>query len=192
MDSVGREAQRVVDTYDKRLEGETIADQAQIAVAAAAAGRRCRGRPRHDRDHRSVNRCGGHHRDPARQRRAGRWIPDHPRPTPAGEGDAAREDCRAPDSALYSTPNRIRASAGTERASTRRRDCALRALRTRRRATLDGCSAYSGHSSGPDDGYACPARTACGRSVNPRVVRTGGTAVSRRNSPRCRTTSPSW
>ena len=37
MDSVGREAQRVVDTYDKRLEGETIADQAQIAVAAAAA-----------------------------------------------------------------------------------------------------------------------------------------------------------
>jgi small GTP-binding protein len=37
MDSVGREAQRVVDTYDKRLEGEAIADQARIAVAAAAA-----------------------------------------------------------------------------------------------------------------------------------------------------------
>jgi small GTP-binding protein len=37
MESVGREAQRVVDTYDKRLEGEAIADQARIAVAAAAA-----------------------------------------------------------------------------------------------------------------------------------------------------------
>ena len=37
MDSVGREAQRVVDTYDKRREGEAIADQARIAVAAAAA-----------------------------------------------------------------------------------------------------------------------------------------------------------
>jgi small GTP-binding protein len=37
MDSVGREAQRVVDTYDKRLEGEMIADQARTAVAAAAA-----------------------------------------------------------------------------------------------------------------------------------------------------------
>ena len=37
MNSVGREAQRVVDTYDKRLEGEAIADQARIAVAAAAA-----------------------------------------------------------------------------------------------------------------------------------------------------------
>jgi small GTP-binding protein len=37
MDSVGREAQRVVDTYDKRREGEAIADQARVAVAAAAA-----------------------------------------------------------------------------------------------------------------------------------------------------------
>jgi small GTP-binding protein len=37
MDSVGRGAQRVVDTYDKRREGEAIADQARIAVAAAAA-----------------------------------------------------------------------------------------------------------------------------------------------------------
>jgi small GTP-binding protein len=37
MDSVGREAQRVVNTYDKRREGEAIADQARIAVAAAAA-----------------------------------------------------------------------------------------------------------------------------------------------------------
>jgi small GTP-binding protein len=37
MDSVGREAQRVVSTYDRHLEGEAIADQARIAVAAAAA-----------------------------------------------------------------------------------------------------------------------------------------------------------
>ena len=37
IDSVGREAQRVVDTYDKRLEGEAIADHARTAVAAAAA-----------------------------------------------------------------------------------------------------------------------------------------------------------
>jgi small GTP-binding protein len=37
MESVGRQAQRVVDTYDKRREGEAIADQARIAVAAAAA-----------------------------------------------------------------------------------------------------------------------------------------------------------
>ena len=37
MASVGREAQRVVDTYDKRREGEAIADQARIAVATAAA-----------------------------------------------------------------------------------------------------------------------------------------------------------
>jgi hypothetical protein len=37
MDSVGREAQRVVDTYDKRRESEIIADQARTAVAAAAA-----------------------------------------------------------------------------------------------------------------------------------------------------------
>jgi small GTP-binding protein len=37
IDSVGREAQRVVDTYDRRREAEAIADQARIAVAAAAA-----------------------------------------------------------------------------------------------------------------------------------------------------------
>ncbi len=37
MDSVGREAQRVVDTYDKDREGQAIADQARTAVAAAAA-----------------------------------------------------------------------------------------------------------------------------------------------------------
>jgi small GTP-binding protein len=37
VDSVGREAQRVVDTYDQRHEAEVIADQARVAVAAAAA-----------------------------------------------------------------------------------------------------------------------------------------------------------
>jgi GTP-binding protein EngB required for normal cell division len=37
IDLVGREAQRVVDTYDKRREAELIADQARVAVAAAAA-----------------------------------------------------------------------------------------------------------------------------------------------------------
>ena len=37
IDSVGREAQRVVDTYDRRREAEAIADQARVAVAAAAA-----------------------------------------------------------------------------------------------------------------------------------------------------------
>src|SRR5262249_4663348 len=37
IDSVGREAQRVVETYDKQRESEAIADQARTAVAAAAA-----------------------------------------------------------------------------------------------------------------------------------------------------------
>jgi small GTP-binding protein len=37
IDSVGRQAQRVVETYDKRREAEVIADQAYAAVAAAAA-----------------------------------------------------------------------------------------------------------------------------------------------------------
>jgi GTP-binding protein EngB required for normal cell division len=37
IDSVGRQAQRVVATYDKQREGETIADQARVAVAASAA-----------------------------------------------------------------------------------------------------------------------------------------------------------
>lgn len=37
IDSVGRGAQRVVDTYDRRREAEAIADQARVAVAAAAA-----------------------------------------------------------------------------------------------------------------------------------------------------------
>jgi small GTP-binding protein len=37
IDSVGRQAQKVVATYDKRREGETIADQARVAVAASAA-----------------------------------------------------------------------------------------------------------------------------------------------------------
>jgi small GTP-binding protein len=37
IDSVGRETQRVVDTYDKRREAEVIADQARVAVATAAA-----------------------------------------------------------------------------------------------------------------------------------------------------------
>ena len=37
IDSVGREAQRVVDTYDKGREADAIADQARIAVAASAA-----------------------------------------------------------------------------------------------------------------------------------------------------------
>jgi small GTP-binding protein len=37
LDSVGREAHRVVDTYDKRREAEALADQARVAVAATAA-----------------------------------------------------------------------------------------------------------------------------------------------------------
>ena len=37
IESVGREAQRAVDTYDKQREAEIIADQARVAVAAAAA-----------------------------------------------------------------------------------------------------------------------------------------------------------
>jgi small GTP-binding protein len=37
IESVGRQAQRVVDTYDKHHEAEVIADQARTAVAAAAA-----------------------------------------------------------------------------------------------------------------------------------------------------------
>jgi small GTP-binding protein len=37
IDSVGREAQRVVDTYDKRREAEAIADSAREAVTVAAA-----------------------------------------------------------------------------------------------------------------------------------------------------------
>jgi len=37
IDSVGREAQRVVETYDKRREAEAIADQARTAVATTAA-----------------------------------------------------------------------------------------------------------------------------------------------------------
>lgn len=37
MDSVGREAQRVVETYDRHHEAGVIADQARVAVAAAAA-----------------------------------------------------------------------------------------------------------------------------------------------------------
>jgi small GTP-binding protein len=37
MDSVGREAQRVVDSYDRQHEAESIADEARAAVATAAA-----------------------------------------------------------------------------------------------------------------------------------------------------------
>ena len=37
MDAVGREAQRVVETYDKDFEAQTIAEHAQAAVAASAA-----------------------------------------------------------------------------------------------------------------------------------------------------------
>ncbi|MGE3519122.1 MAG: dynamin family protein [Vicinamibacterales bacterium] len=37
MESVGREAQRVVDTYDRQREAGLMADQARVAVAAAAA-----------------------------------------------------------------------------------------------------------------------------------------------------------
>src|SRR5918992_1338572 len=44
IDSVGREAQRVVDTYDKQQEAAAIADQARAAVTtAAAAGEAARG-----------------------------------------------------------------------------------------------------------------------------------------------------
>jgi small GTP-binding protein len=38
IDSVGRESQRVVDTYDRQREAEAIADQARGAVTTAAAG----------------------------------------------------------------------------------------------------------------------------------------------------------
>ena len=37
IESVGREAQRVVDTYDKQREAATLADEARVAVATAAA-----------------------------------------------------------------------------------------------------------------------------------------------------------
>jgi hypothetical protein len=37
LDSVGRQAQRVVETYDRRAEAQALADGARTAVAAAAA-----------------------------------------------------------------------------------------------------------------------------------------------------------
>ena len=78
IDSVGREAQRVVDTYDKQREAEVIADQARVAVAAAAAAGGAARRARHARDDRGVDGRGRRDRHPAGQRGARRRVPDHP------------------------------------------------------------------------------------------------------------------
>ena len=165
MDSVGREAQRVVETYDKRREGEAIADQARIAVAGGSGGWWCRARPRHACHNRRVHRGCRYHRHPARQRRARSWISDHPGATAAGEGDAPGKNCRAPDSTLDGPQNRIRGGAGAQRTSTYGRDCALRTFCTGRRAALEAGTAHTCRDAGPDDHFSLSAVAAGGRSL---------------------------
>jgi len=82
--SVGREAQRVVETYDRTRESAALAEGARSAVAAAARGGSGRGRPRcprhgggHDRRRRSHGPADG-------QRGRGAWILHPSREAPAG------------------------------------------------------------------------------------------------------------
>ena len=90
IDSVGREAQRVVDTYDKRREAEIDRRSGARRGRRGRGGRRRGGRPRHARDHRRVDGRRRRHRHPARERGARRRLPDHPGAAPPREGDARR------------------------------------------------------------------------------------------------------
>ena len=94
IDSVGREAQRVVDTYDKQREAAAIADQARAAVTtAAAAGGAALGLGTLV-THRGVDGGGRRHRhsDGQRRRRAG--LPRHPGAQTEGQGARCRRRCR--------------------------------------------------------------------------------------------------
>ena len=94
LDTVGREAQRVVDGYDRRRESEQIADAARTAVAATAAvgagavGLGALGVGRGDDGRRRRHRAadGG----PGR----GARLPDHPGAAAQGAGRDARARAR--------------------------------------------------------------------------------------------------
>ena len=80
IDHVGREAQRVVDTYDKQREAEAIAEQARAAVTtAAAAGGAALGLG-HAGHPRGVHGGGRRYRHPPGGRRGGARFPGHSRP----------------------------------------------------------------------------------------------------------------
>ena len=115
IDSVGREAQRVVDTYDKRREAEVIADQARVAVAAAAAA----GGAAVGLGTLVTIAASTVAADVTGILLAsvvlGVGLPDHPGAAPAGEGDAGREGGRTPvrlTSALKTEFDRAREQSG--------------------------------------------------------------------------------
>ena len=88
IDSVGREAQRVVDTYDQQPRGGGDRRSGARRGGGRGRGGRRRGRPRHARHDRRIDRRRRRHRHPARERRARRRLPDHPGAPATGEGDA--------------------------------------------------------------------------------------------------------
>ena len=94
IDSVGREAQKVVDSYDRQREASELADGARNAVATAAAvGAECGG-PRCHRDDCRIDCCG--RRDGARHGLGDRrdWFLRDSRQTQEGQGRDAEEDRR--------------------------------------------------------------------------------------------------
>ena len=165
MESVGREAQRVVDTYDKRLEGEAIADQARIAVAAAAAaGGAAVGLGTIVTIAASTVAADitgillaslvlgvGFLIIPARRRRAKALLQEKVGALriPAGNG----------------TENGVRAGTGTQRRSTDGRRRPLCPVCPRRRSALEGCAAYACDAPGAHRRLPRPAGSPGGRRL---------------------------
>jgi small GTP-binding protein len=137
IDAVGREAQRVVDTYDRKREAAVIADHARTAVTTAAAGRRRCAGAGHARHACRVDRRRRRHRNPAGQCRGHARLPGHSRPPPQGQGRDERQDVRAPRPPRPGAPLGIRARADPKPAAHRRCGRAVQPFRPLRTGALD-------------------------------------------------------
>ena len=149
IDSVGREAQRVVDTYDREREAAAIAEQARAAVTtAAAAGGAALGLGT-TRGAGGVERGGGHHRNSAGERRRLDGLPRDPCAQTEGQARDAGEGVAVAGPAGGRAARGVRAGARTWTDSHRRCDRAVQPVRQSRARTLDRREIPSDFIAGP-------------------------------------------
>ena len=159
IDAVGGDAQRVVDSYDRRREAQELADGARNAVAAAAAAsapaRSASARwswrspppprPTHRPDH---GVAPGHAR-----------VLHHSGEAQAGEGGDAAQDRGGARAAVDVAPRAVRAGSGDERRPDPGRHRTLQPVRARRRGQPEGCSEGAGGRDRSPRGSAVAHRT---------------------------------
>lgn len=135
IESVGREAQRLVDGFDRQREAAALAEGARNSVAAAAAMGAGARDHRHDCRHLSG---GGRHGHPPRGSFGDRGVVRDPGTPPTGQRGTAQQNQRAAGDPREGAPRTVSEGNGAQRRARHGRHRALQPLRARRAAVAGG------------------------------------------------------